>query len=71
MIAKQVRIGNVEDQDQFRREDVRRMRPEARLLCLVNLRDLQFGAASIPIRQSGAVSYRKLPFLRHLASAVK
>jgi len=60
MIATRVRIGNVEDQDQFRREDLLAMTPEERIMTLVKLRNRQFGAVSKPVRDSGVVSYRRL-----------
>jgi len=60
MIARRVRIGKIEDQDQFRREDLLAMTPEERIMTLVKLRNRQFGAVSQPIRDSGIVSYRRL-----------
>jgi hypothetical protein len=60
MIARRVRIGKVEDQDQFRREDLLAMTPEERIMTLVRLRNRQFGAISQPVRDSGIVSYRRV-----------
>lgn len=64
MIAKLVRIGVVSDQDAFRRQDVLAMTPSERLMCLIRLRDRQFGAQASPIRGACAVAYRDLPHLR-------
>ena len=58
MIKKIVRIGAISDQDRFRRQDVMAMDPSERIMCLIRLRDRQFGAVARPIRGSGAVSYR-------------
>jgi hypothetical protein len=60
MIATRVRIGKIEDQDQFRRADLLAMTPEDRIMTLVELRNSQFGAVSRPVRNSGIVSYRRL-----------
>lgn len=60
VISKIVRIGTVADQDSFRRQDVMAMTPSERIMCLVRLRDRQFGAVAIPVRTSCAVSYRVL-----------
>ena len=66
MIGKNVRMGAVEDQDRFRREDMLAMTPDARIMTLIRLRNSQFGAVSRPIRDSGIVSYRT--FDRHVVS---
>lgn len=44
------RIGMVADQDQFRREDVLRMSPAERILCLVQMQQTMFGAQARPLR---------------------
>ncbi len=64
MIKSIVRMGAVEDQDRFRREDVLAMTPDVRIMTLIRLRDNQFGTSSIPIRDSGIVSYRT--FAQHV-----
>jgi len=66
MIAARVRIGMVEEQDRFRREDMLAMSPEERILTLIRLRNRQFGATAEPIRNSGIVSFRT--FEQHVAS---
>ncbi len=60
MIARRVRIGKIEDQDQFRRADLLAMTPEERIMTLIRLRNRQIGAVSQPVRDSGVVSYRRL-----------
>jgi hypothetical protein len=37
MIAKIVRIGKIEDQDEFRREDIRKMSPDQRVQMLLDM----------------------------------
>jgi hypothetical protein len=66
MIRKNVRIGSIADQDQFRRQDTLAMSPSERIEALIHIRNIQFGAISRPIRNSGMVSYRTFP--QHLAS---
>jgi len=61
MLTAGVRIGAVEDQDRFRREDVLAMTPEERIMTLVKLRNRQFGAVAQRIRDSGIVSYSTQP----------
>jgi len=61
MIAKLVRFGVISDQDTFRRQDAMAMTPSQRIMCLIRLRDSQFGAAASPLKKSCAVSYRNLP----------
>ena len=58
MIAKRIRIGAVSDQDTFRRHDVLSMTPSERIMCLIRLRDRQFGATASPVRGARVVSYR-------------
>lgn len=62
MIEKVARVGSIEDQDRLRRKDTMRMTPAERLLCLINLRNTQFGADAIPLRETTSVSFRRLPF---------
>lgn len=61
MIEKSVRIGSVEEQDTFRREDVLRMTPAARLQCLIHLRNQHVSANFIPIRESKMVKVGRQP----------
>ena len=42
MISKTVRVGKVWDQDAFRREDMLRMSPSARIALLVGIRNRAF-----------------------------
>ena len=53
-----VRVGRIEDQDRFRRDDMAAMTPEARIDCLLKLRQQQFGARATRIRGSGIVTCR-------------
>ncbi len=64
MITAKVRMGTVGDQDRFRREDMLAMTPAERIMTLIRLRNRQFGSVSLPIRDSGIVSYRT--FERHV-----
>jgi hypothetical protein len=64
MISKVVRIGAISDQDAVRRRDVMAMTPSERVMCLIRLRDRQFGASACPVRNNGTVRYRILPVLR-------
>jgi hypothetical protein len=59
MIDAKVRIGPVQDQDRFRREDLQAMSPEERIMTLVRLRDRQFGSTAKRIRDSGVFSCRQ------------
>ncbi len=63
MITKVVRIGAVADQDAIRRRDVLAMTPSERVMCLIRLRDRQFGASARPVRASDPVRYRTLPLV--------
>ncbi len=60
MIDMKVRIGTVEDQDEFRREDIHAMSPDQRIMTLIKLRDRQFGRTATQIRNSGVFSRRQL-----------
>ena len=60
MIDTKVRIGTVEDQDRFRREDMQAMSPAERIMTLVRLRNRQFGCSAKRIRDSGVFSCRQL-----------
>jgi len=64
MIAKRIRIGVVSDQDTFRRQDVMAMTPSERVMCLIRLRDRQFGETATPVRGSCVVSFRYLSGLQ-------
>ena len=46
MLAAKVRMGTVEDQDRFRREDMLAMTPDERIMTLIRLRNTQFGLKS-------------------------
>jgi hypothetical protein len=60
MIKPIARIGRVADQERFRREDTLAMSPSERVMCLIRLRNRQFGQVSRPIQGSGIFSYRRL-----------
>ena len=60
MIEPIARIGRVADQERFRREDTLGMSPSERVMCLIRLRNRQFGPVSRPIRGSGVFSCRTL-----------
>jgi hypothetical protein len=64
MIAKRIRIGVVSDQDTFRRQDAMAMTPSERIMCLIRLRDRQFGETATSVRGARAVSYRNVPDFR-------
>ncbi len=55
-----VRVGRIKDQDRFRRDDMAALTPEARIDCLLQLRQQQFGARAKRIRGSGIVTCRVL-----------
>ena len=61
MIAKLARIGAVSGQDFFRRQDTLALTPSERIMCLIRLRDRQFGPSASSIKESGTVGYRNLP----------
>jgi hypothetical protein len=57
MIAKRIRIGAVSDQDTLRRHDRLTMTPSERIMCLIRLRDRQFGATVSPVRGDRVVTW--------------
>lgn len=61
MIETKVRMGTVEDQDRWRREDLLAMTPDERVMTLIRLRNRQFGAVAKPIRDSGVFCCRQHP----------
>ena len=62
MMTVRVRTSPVEGHERFRREDILAMTPSERMMCMFRLLNRRAGPDARPLRGSGIVSFRTLPF---------
>lgn len=58
-MKKVFRIGALSEQDRFRREDIQRMSPAKRVLCLIQMQEDMFGALAHPLREQPTCKVRR------------